>query len=476
MQEIELVLGLLVAVGALFYLANRYQVPYPILLVLGGLALGFVPGIPEVELSPDLVFLLFLPPLLYVAAFFTSLRDFVASLRPILLLAIGLVLFTTCAVAIVARLVVPGLPWPAAFVLGAIVSPPDAIAATAIAQRLGVPRRVVTVIEGESLVNDATGLVAYRLAVAAVVSGVFSVSDAALSFVGVSLGGIAIGLVAGWLAVQIRRRLEDPPIEILVALLTPFAAYLPAERLHVSGVLAAVSAGLYVGWHGPRIMSAAARLQGLAVWSMMLFVLNGLVFMLIGLQLPRIIAELDEPFDELALQAVAISLVVILVRIIWVFPSAYLPRLLVPAIRRRDPMPPWRSVVVISWAGMRGVVSLAAALALPLTIESGEPFPRRGLIVFLTFSVILATLVVQGLSLPALIRWLGVREDGLTEREEVVARRGAVDAALKRIDDLAREPWAPEDLVGRLRSFYQARSRHLDRPDDDGEKDARNAV
>jgi monovalent cation/hydrogen antiporter len=464
-------------VAALATLANRVGVPYPILLVLGGLVLGFVqefvPALPRVELDPEVVFLLFLPPLLYVSALFTSWRDFRANLRPISLLAVGLVLMTTCAVAAVAHWAV-GLPWAAAFVLGAIVSPTDAIAATAIAQRLGVPRRIVTILEGESLVNDATGIVAYRIAVAAVVTGSFSLWEAGLQFVVGAAGGIAAGLAVGWAILWARQHVsEDPSVQNTISLLTPFAAYLLAEELppylwhgllhlpgelHFSGVLSVVATGLYLGRRGPYIISPETRLQGYAFWELVTFLLNGLIFSLIGLQLGGIVEGLSGySVTTLILYAGLISLTVILVRVVWVFPATYVPRWASRSLRERDPSPPWQAVSVVSWTGMRGVISLAAALALPLTTAAGAPFPRRDLILFLTFCVILATLVVQGLSLPALIRTLGLEDDGSQDREETVGRIEVADAALARIEELAAEDWVREETAERVRGLYNYR-------------------
>jgi monovalent cation/hydrogen antiporter len=477
LPEIEAILVLLAAVAALATLANRIKVPYPILLVLGGLVLGFVselvPGLPQVTLEPKVVFLLFLPPLLYVSAIFTSWRDFRANLRPISLLAVGLVLMTTCVVAAVAHWAVE-LPWAAAFALGAIVSPTDAIAATAVAQRLGVPRRIVTILEGESLVNDATGIVAYRIATAAVVTGAFSLWEAGLQFVVGAAGGIAVGLAVGWFVIWARRHVsEEPNVQNTISLLTPFAAYLPAEELppylwhellglpgelHLSGVLAVVAAGLYLGRRGPYVISAEARLQGYAFWELVTFLLNGLIFALIGLQLPGIIERLSEfPVATLVLYGGLISLTVILVRFVWVFPATYVPRWVSRSLRERDPSPSPRAVTVIAWTGMRGVISLAAALALPLTTETGAPFPGRDRILFLTFCVILATLVVQGLSLPALIRALGLEDDGSQDREEVIGRIEVAQAALARIEELVEEEWVREDTAERVRGLYNYR-------------------
>jgi monovalent cation/hydrogen antiporter len=467
LHELEIILVLLAGVAALAALARRIGVPYPILLVLGGLVLAFVPGLPRVELEPGIVFVLFLPPLLFASAYFTSWRDFRANIRAIGLLAVGLVLVTVVAVAAIAHLVV-GLSWPAAFVLGAIVSPTDAIAATSIAQRLGVPRRIVTILEGESLLNDATGIVAYRVASGVAAGAIaFSLSGAALQFVVGAVGGIAVGVAAGWLMVRVFEFLDDTPVEIVASLLTPFAAYLAAEEgPHLlwhellgfpgepffSGVLAAVAGGLYVGRKAPALMSSGSRLEGVAVWNVVVFLLNGLAFGLIGLQLPYVIEGLEEyTYAELFLYAAAVSLAVILARVAWVFPATYLPRWAFRSLRERDPTPPWRSVAVVSWAGMRGVISLAAALALPLSV------PGRGLILFLTFCVILATLVLQGLSLPALIRVLKLEDDGSTEREEVKGRIGVARAALDRVEELAEEEWVREDTAERVRGMYNYR-------------------
>src|SRR4051812_10166481 len=390
LQTIEEILGILAAVAALALLSRKLPIPYPIILVLGGLALALIPGLPRVPLNPELVFLFFLPPLLYPAAIFTSWRDFHANLRPISLLAVGLVLFTTTAVGYLAHYFIEGFPLAAGFVLGAIISPPDAIAATAIAGRLRVPRRIVTVLEGESLLNDATALVAFRFAVAAVSTGAFSLTHATAQFFYVGIGGILVGLAIGWISARIMKPIDDPPIEITLSLLTPFAAYLPAEQLHVSGVLAVVTAGLYHGWRLPELTSSRTRLQAGPVWEMIEFLLNGFIFLLIGLQLPEVLRRLAaHRLSQLLWYAAEISIAVIVVRILWVFPATYLPRLLFTSLRQRDPYPSWRNVAIVAWTGMRGVVSLAAALALPLTLENGRPFPGRDLILFLTFVVIL---------------------------------------------------------------------------------------
>src|SRR5882672_8564216 len=450
---VEIFVGLLLAVAVLALLARKLHIPYPILFVIGGLLLGLIPKLPKVRLDPELVFLFFLPPLLFPAALFTSWRDFRANLRPISLLAIGLVLFTTVAVAWLAHYFM-GLPLAAGFVLGAIISPPDAIAAAAIADRLKVPRRIVTILEGESLVNDATALVAYRFAVAAVVTGSFSLARAGAQFFVVGIGGIVLGLAAGWLAEQFHKRVDDAPIEITVSLLTPFVTYLSAERLGLSGVLAVVTAGLYLGWRMPEILSFQTRLRGGPVWEMVEFLLTGFVFILIGLQLPEVLRGLSGnsiPLHRLVWDALVISVAVILIRILWVFPATYLPRLIFKKLCRHDPYPKWQHVTIVAWTGMRGVVSLAAALALPDKIQDNSPFPGRDLILFLTFVVILVTLVVQGLSLPPLIRWLGVKDDGSAEKEELEARLKANQAALVRLNEIAERDPAKIDALKRLR-------------------------
>jgi CPA1 family monovalent cation:H+ antiporter len=460
----EIFVGLLVAVAVLALLARRISIPYPILFVLGGLSLSLIPKLPRARLDPQIIFLFVLPPLLYPAALFTSWRDFRANLRPIALLAIGLVLFTTVAVAYLAHYYMD-LPLAAGFVLGAIISPPDAVAATAIADRLNIPRRIVTILEGESLVNDATALVAYRVAVAALVAGTFSLAHASGQFFLVGLGGNLVGLVVGWLAEQFHKRVDDAPIEITVSLLTPFVAYLSAERLGVSGVLAVVTTGLYLGMRLPDLLTFRTRLQGEPFWETLEFLLNGFVFVLIGLELPEVLGALSGhsiSLQRLVRYALLLSLAVVLIRIVWVFPATYLPRLLIPSLRRRDPCPPWQHVAIVAWTGMRGVVSLAAALAVPLALQNGSPFPGRELIVFLTFVVIVATLVFQGLSLPLLIRWLGVQDDRSMEREERDARLKANQAALAKLTELAEPNPAKAEALQRLRVEYQDHIRQLE--------------
>jgi Na+/H+ antiporter len=453
---------LMVIVIGLSVLAHRLRVPYPIMLVLGGLVIGFVPGMPPIEMPPELVLSLFLPPLLYWSAFFSSPRDLRADLRTISLLAVGLVLATMVAVGAAAHALVDGLSWAAALALGAIVAPTDAIAATAIARRLGVPRRLVTLIEGESLVNDATALVAYRIAVRAAVGGAFVLWEAAARFVVGAAGGVAIGLFVGWLIVWVRRRLDDPVVEILVSLVTGYAAYLPAERLGLSGVLAAVTAGIYVGWQAHTLASASTRLLGFSFWEVLVYLLNAVLFILVGLQLHQVLGGVGgRTAGELLALAAVVSAVVIGVRIAWGFTVPYLVR----ALDRR-PIQLTRRIgarerLVLSWSGMRGAVSLAAALALPFETLDGRPFPERNLIIFLTFAVILATLVLQGLTLPTLIHRVGLHDDGGEQREELQARLAATDSALARLEELSGEDWTRPDTVDRLRGAYDYRRRRL---------------
>jgi CPA1 family monovalent cation:H+ antiporter len=465
--------ALLAAVAALLSLAPWLRVPYPILLVIGGLVLGFVPGIPHVQLQPQIVLVAFLPPLLYGSGFFTSLRDLRTNARPLALLAIGLVLTTTVTVAVVTHELIAGMSWPVCFVLGAIVAPTDAVAATAIAERLGLPRRVVALLEGESLINDATALVAYRFAVAAVVTGTFSLFHASWEFVVDVVGGVGIGLAVGFVLRQIRRRIDHSPTEIAIALCSGYFGYLPAEALGVSAVLAAVTVSVYVGWYTPELTTVQTRLQGDAVWEILMFILNALLFVLIGLQLEQILDNLSgRSSASLVRDGAIVSLAVILTRLIWVFPATYLPRLLFKSIRRRDPYPPWQAPVVIGWAGLRGAVSLAAALALPLTTNLGAPFPQRDFVIFLAFCVIIATLVGQGLTLPALIHVLGLEDDGGLEHEETKARIHAAEAALARLEELADEDWVRQDTLARMRGAYEFRRSRMAARFDDGDDGA----
>jgi CPA1 family monovalent cation:H+ antiporter len=471
-----LIAGLLVAVTVLSALARRLALPYPIVLVIGGALFGFIPGVPAVKLDPNVVLVIFLPPLLYGAAFFANLNDMRANLRGLTLTSVGLVLVTMCAVAVVAHELIAGLPWAAAFALGAVVSPTDPLAGAAIMRRLGVPRRLVSMVEGEGLFNDATALVAYRVAVAAVVSGSFSLADAGLEFVAGALGGIAIGLVVGWAIAEIRRRVNDTQLSVTVSLLSGYAAFIPADALGASGVLAAVTTGIYMGIRGPSIIDARTRLQGFMVWDILDFLLNAALFVLVGLQLRPVVDSLGGySAGTLAGYALAVSAVVIAVRVAWLFSLPYVIR----ALDRR-PSQRARRVgagprFVIAWAGTRGAVSLAAALAIPLTTDAGAPFPARDLLIFLTFTVIFATLVLQGLTLPAVIRFLRVHGDESEDEEELRARLAAARAALDQLDALGDEDWTRDDTVERMRRLYEYRKRRFaaraGKIEDDGYED-----
>ncbi len=445
-----LVLGLLVAILVLASIAVQLRIPYPIMLVLGGALLGFVPGLPRIELDPELILSLFLPPLVYSAAWFTSWRDFRANLRPISLLAVGLVLANMVVIALIAHTFIH-MPWAVAFTLGAVVSPTDTVAANAITQTIPIARRVVTIIEGESLVNDATGLVAYRFAIAAVVSGVFSLWQAGLQFFIVSGGGIALGLVIAWLLAWLHKRIDDAPREITMTLLTPFVAYLLAEAMGLSGVLAAVTVGLYLGRQSSVFFSPGTRLQANAFWNVLVFLFNGFIFLLVGLEMHTLFAGLtDQSLASLIWYGVIISLAVILVRLVYIFVTTILFYYL-PWVHYN--IHDWRYSLIIGWAGMRGGVSLATALAIPAVIANGSPFPDRDLVILLAFCVILSTLVVQGLSLGPLIRLLGVKEDDVEREEMKKAALQACEAGRTRINELSSEDWFPDQYADRLRAF-----------------------
>jgi monovalent cation/hydrogen antiporter len=461
--DVELILILLfISIAGLNGLAHWLDVPYPILLVLGGLALGFVPGVPDIELDPDLVLVLLLPPLLYAAAFFTDLRSLRDNVRPLSLSAIGLVLVTTVVVAVLAHEVI-GMTWAVSFALGAIVSPTDPVAATAIMRRVGAPRRVVNFVEGESLFNDATALVAYRTAVAAAVGGSFSLIDASLEFVGAAAGGVAIGLAVAYVITAIRRRLEDPVTEITISLFTGYAAYLPAEELGLSGVLAAVTAGIYLGWRASELISPATRIQAFGTWEVLTFLINAVLFVLIGLQLPVIVDGLAGlPWQEPVGYAALVVAAVIGTRYLWAFTMPYLVRALDRRPQQRLRRVGARERIVIGWSGMRGAVSLAAALALPLETDAGAPLPDRDLVLFITFAVILVTVVGQGLTLPTLVRQLRLGGGGEDERsEEIRARLTAAKAAIDSLDQLEAEDWTRADTIERVRGLYEFRKRRF---------------
>ena len=450
-QDLEL-LALLFALGALLALAPTARMPLPILLVLGGVVLGFTPGLPQVALPPDVVLVGVLPPLLYSGAFFTSLRELRSNKRSVSFLAFGLVATTMTTVAVVAHAWI-GLSWAVAFTLGAVVSPTDALAATEIISRLGAPRRIVSIIEGESLVNDGTALVLYKAAAGAAVGAAFSLLDTSGRVILNTVGGIAVGLAVGYVVRKVRRRLNDPPTEVAIAVLSGYLAYLPADAIGVSGVLAAVTIGVYMGWYTPELTNERTRLAGDAFWDIFVFLVNALVFTLVGLQLHSIISALSG-FSSFRLTgyALLVCATVVLTRFAWVPIAAYVPRYLFPKLRAHDPYPPWQYAVITSWAGMRGAISLVAALALPVH------FPDRPLIVFLAFAVIVATLVVQGLSLPALIEVLDVHDDGSADREDAKARIRAAEAAIARLEELVADGAVRADTAERIRGAFNFRA------------------
>ena len=463
---LEVIILLMVVVLALTAIAEKLLIPYPILLVIGGLILALVPELPVVHLDPDLVFLVFLPPILWSAAYFTSFRDFRANIRPIGLLAVGLVLATTAAVAAVARVLLPDMGWPAAIALGAIVSPPDAVSAVAVAKRLHIPRRLVTILEGESLVNDATALVLYRAAVAAVLSGRFLLGETLLEFAFAATVGIAVGLTVAGLAKQILKVTKDSFTEIAITLLAPYIAWVVAEQMQASGVLACVAGGLYVRRYFSTIVAPMTRIQARAVWELLVFLLNGAIFILIGLQLSTLqSAVAPDRITSLIIVATVVSATVILVRVLWVPIVAVVSRAVSPSLRKRDPMPPGSHLFIVGWTGMRGIVTLAGALALPLTTAAGAPFPFREEIILISFGVILATLVLQGLSLTPLIRALHLEADQSQEGEERHARVSAAEAALTRLDELAGRDWLIAEHLDHMRSHY---GRRMDRHAKDG--------
>ena len=458
MQHAELLILLLICMTGFGLLAKRLLIPEPIMMVLGGLGVSLIPGLPNIELKPDYLFLLVLPPLLYAQAWTTSWQDFCLNLRSITLLAVGLVLFTTLAVGFIFHLLLPGLPIQVGFILGAIISPPDAIAAAEIAQKLRLPKRMVAILEGESLVNDATGLVAFKFALASLATGSFSVGSAGLQLIVVAGGGILVGLGVALIFAWGLRVVKDDLLDIVLSLIAPFASYILAEHLHVSGVLSTVTCGLWLGTRSSQLLSSSTRLTGAAFWNMLVFMLNGLVFMLIGLQLPKVLKEISNyGHAELAWFSAVTCGVVVLTRIIWVFPGAYVPRLLSEKIRATEPRPHWQNVAVVSWCGMRGVVSLAAALALPYQLPDGTLMPGRGLVIFLTFVVILFTLIVQGLSLPWVIRSLKIHRDKVDESAEQQARKISAEAALRRLRKLPVNTEPEREALERASSRYDER-------------------
>ncbi|WP_022722790.1 Na+/H+ antiporter [Rhodopseudomonas sp. B29] len=468
--QIFLILLAVLAVAAL--IARRVNVAPAILLLISGIVLAFIPGMPPFQLPPELVLLLVLPPLIYSAAVAMSWREFRFNLRAIGMLAIGCVIFTACAVAAACHYLL-GLPWNIGFLLGAIVAPPDVVAPLAIARRIGLPRRILVILEGEGLANDATALILYRFAVAAVMTGAFSLPKAAGTFAAIMAGELAFGIAIGWLSLRARHLVRDPQIEITLSLLTPYLAYWIPEHLGGSGVIATVACGLYISWNGPLLISAATRLQGIFFWDLVIYLIEGMLFLLTGFQM-RALWEKSKAFPatEILTATLVVAAIMIAARFLWVYPATYLPRLVSKRIRKREPRPSWRATFVVGFTGVRGAVSLATALALPYALPGGEGFPDRDLIQFVAFGVILITLVGLGLTLPTVVTLLGVNCDALTEHRtererEIAARREALGAAMRSFDAITKDRDLSDGLVGMLKSRHEIRASLLPDPLDD---------
>src|SRR5580698_768728 len=470
---IQTILFLLAVLVVVAVVARRLNTAPSILLVIAGIALALLPDLPRIELAPELVLLGILPPLIYLAGVAMSWREFRFNLRPIALFAFGCVVFTTVAVAAAAHWLLH-MPLAVGFVLGAIVSPPDAVAPLAMVRRLGVPRRLVVVLEGEGLANDATALILYRFAVAAVSTGLFSFADAAGTFALIVVGEIAYGIAVGWLSLRLRRWARDPRVEITLSLLTPYLAFLVPQQLGGSGVLATVATGLFVSWNGPLLIPAATRLQGIFFWDLLVYFLEGFVFLVTGMQTRTLLDRMDANLlHGLALTILVTVVVVIVTRFICIYPAVYLPRWLSPSLKRRDPLPPWQWTFFLGFVGIRGVVSLAAALAIPLTTAAGAPFPDRDLILFVTFGVIVVTLIGQGLLLPGVVGWLGLAKHAAEERQreheaELAARSQALDVALNHLGKVADSGAISSDVNEALRARHDYRTARLPRFGPDG--------
>jgi monovalent cation/hydrogen antiporter len=464
--KFQIFMILLTVLAGTALLARRIDIAPAILLLLAGIALAFVPGMPAVELPPDLVLLMVLPPLIYSASVAMSWREFKTNLRPIILLAGGCVIFTAFMVAAATHYLI-GLPWSVGFLLGAIVAPPDVVAPLAIARKLGIPRRILVVLEGEGLANDATALILYRFAVAAISTGLFSLPKATGTFAVIVVSEILFGAAIGWLSLHARHRARDPQIEITLSLITPYLAFWIPEHLGGSGVIATVACGLYMSWNGPLLISSATRLQGIFFWDLVIFLVEGLLFLLTGFQM-RLLFEKSKafPLQEILFTTALVAVIVIIARFAWVYPAIYLPRLISKRTRERDPAPSWRVTFVLAFTGVRGAVSLAAALALPLALPSGEGFPNRDMILFVAFGVIFITLIGLGSGLPLVVQWLGVTKDGrkeyiLEHEAEIAARREALDAALKSLDAITDDRELSDEVVKLLRARHDIRTNQL---------------
>lgn len=437
-------------------LATRMRLPLEVFLVIGSSFISLIPGLPEIQINPIVIFQILLPPILFAAAYFTSWRDFKFYLRPITMLAVGLVIFTALVVAVVAKLILPGFTWAEGFLLGAIVSPSDISAAASIIKKLGAPRPFIAILEGESLINDATALTIYRFSLGAILLGTFSLPNAGIKFIWIALGGIGIGLIIGWIGILILRKIKDVQAETTFTFVIAFTSYLVAEHIGVSGVISTVTCGIYFGIRFPEFTSSQTRLNAKASWTTLIFVLNGFAFTLLGFELPMVAKHLGAySVTTLFFYGAIISLTVMLLRIIWVFPAAYIPRKLFPAIARKNPMPPWQFLFAIGWTGMRGIVSLAAVLAIPYEITPGVPFPHRELMIFLTYCVIIATLIPPALTLPSFFRFLHVEESEDKMKEEAIARVRASEGVLESITDLACKEKIPEDILHEFRNHVE---------------------
>lgn len=461
--QLLIFITLLFFVSVLTMLSTKLRVSYPILLVLAGLAISILPGVPLVKMDPDWVFYVFLPPLLYAAAWNTSWHDFWNLRRPIALLAFGLVICTATAVAYLSAALIPGFTLALGFLLGGIISPPDAVAATSILHGSNLPKRITTILEGESLVNDASSLIVFRFALAALVTGEFVLQKAVTEFFVASVMGVVVGLAIAHLAYVVHRFLPtSSSIDTALTLITPYFMYIAAEQFHYSGVLAVVSGGLFLSFRAHEILTYESRIQARYVWDTVQFLLNGIVFILIGMQLPEIESGLERPsLGEALGYGLVISLLVIAIRIAWVFPAAYLPRLLSKRIRMREARPSWQGVFVVGWSGMRGLVSIAAALAVPLTLPGGEAFPNRNLILFITFIVILMTLVFQGLSLPLVTKWLKIKgqNDGGLQEQEIRLR--LANAVLAFLEANYTDETAENETFARVKNRYERMVEHV---------------
>ena len=475
---VETILLMMAVLAAVAVAAKRLAVPPSVLLVIAGLGIALVPGLPNIELPPELILLIFLPPLIYSAGVAMSWREFRFNLRPITLLAFGCVIFTTCAIAAAAHYLLH-FSWGVGFLLGAIISPPDVVAPLAVAQKLGLPRRIVVVLEGEGLANDATALVLYRFAVIAVSTGTFSLGTAAGEFALIVIGEIIYGIGVGWLSLRLRQWAREPRVEITLSLMTPYLAFWVPAHLGGSGVLATVACGLYVSWNGPRLIPYATRLQGIFFWDLVVYLIEGMVFLITGLQVRTLAVHAhDLSIRDLVIATLLTTAIAIVARFVWVFPATYVPRWMNPKLRKRDPSPSWQTVFFLSFTAIRGVDSLAVALAIPYTVASGAAFPQRDTILFVTFGVIIITLIGQGSVLGKVAHWLGLlreskKERALEVKAELLARAAALEEVTKRLDKAIKNHELPANIVRHLRTRNAAREQILPKNLEDGLEEVR---